>query len=167
MIRHALACCLLTVFAGIAFGAKPAPSRNDAIRIAPNEFAQSRADLEAVIRKTDRYSELTPRQREDLDAALDRMEHTLSTVTVIADLKEEDKTRLYNDQELVNNVLTQAAEDSRMVCKREKKVGSHRYTNVCHTVAERRRMRESMQRERLTRGQRGGDGLTGMYGGGQ
>ncbi len=48
----------------------------EAIKIEPNEFSQSRADIEAAIRKTDRYSELTKSQREEMTQALDRMERT-------------------------------------------------------------------------------------------
>ena len=51
--------------------------------------------------------------------------------------------------------------NSRMICKREKKVGSHRVTNICITAGERRRQRDRIHEanDRFHRGQRGGDSL--------
>src|SRR3546814_19983702 len=59
--------------------------------------------------------------------------------TLCRSLNERRKLRVFNDQELINNILTSADEDSRLVCRREKKTGTHMASNQCMTVAERQR----------------------------
>jgi hypothetical protein len=142
MKLHAILLCTLFVGLSPAFAAT-----KEALRIEPNEFAATRADIEAAIRKTDRYSELTRTQHEEMTAALDRMERVLSGVKSVDSLDQDTRTQLFNDQELINNLLTKVAEDSRLICRREKRVGSHRSTNTCITVGERRRQREAVQRD--------------------
>lgn len=91
------------------------------------------------------YSEITPKERGDVKDALARISGALQAPSGVQGLNDEEKARVFNDQELVNSILTRAGEDSRLVCTREKKVGSHRPTTQCLTVAERRRMAEAGQ----------------------
>ncbi len=91
------------------------------------------------------YSEISAKERGDVKDALNRISGVLQAPSGVQGLNEEQKTKVFNDQELVNAILTRAGEDSRLVCTREKVVGSHRPTTQCFTVAERRRMRESDQ----------------------
>ena len=49
----------------------------------------------------------------------------------------------------------QAREDSRLVCTREKQIGSLRSVSKCATVAERRRAREASQQEMFEMGRHG------------
>jgi hypothetical protein len=91
------------------------------------------------------YSEISPNDRQRVTASLDRISSLLGGAGGVGQLPEATKVEVFNEQELVNTVLTQAREDSRLVCTREKKVGSHRTTNNCMTVAERRRAREQSQ----------------------
>ncbi|HUH90339.1 MAG TPA: hypothetical protein VLZ76_06750, partial [Lysobacter sp.] len=42
----------------------------------------------------------------------------------------------------LNQILARAADDSRLVCRRERPTGSKMPVNLCKTVAERRRVRE-------------------------
>jgi hypothetical protein len=91
------------------------------------------------------YAEITPDDRREVREALERISSTLEESGSLANLSEEEKVAVFNDQELVNTILTQAAEDSRVVCVRRKRVGSHRTSNECTTVAERERARERSQ----------------------
>jgi hypothetical protein len=52
---------------------------------------------------------------------------------------------MVNDEQLVDNILQHAAADSRMVCRREQKIGSHFPVNVCKTVAQQKREQENAQ----------------------
>ena len=61
------------------------------------------------------------------------------------ELSEDAKVQAFNDQQEINALLTRALTDSRMVCEREQKVGSHRRTTSCMTVAARRRARDAAQ----------------------
>lgn len=155
-------CCAfaLLLMAGAAGATEPASG--ESLRVAsPAEFAASRGLIERAVRESDQYRDLQEQDRLKLFEALDRMEATLAGVTAADQLDPKTRTQLYNDQELINNVLTQARDDSRMICKREKKVGSHRVTNICITAGERRRQRDRLHEanDRFHRGQRGGSSL--------
>lgn len=93
------------------------------------------------------YSEISQQDRRDVRDALNRIGDSLQRTNGVDQLSAADKVKVFNDQELVNTILTRAGEDSREVCTREKRVGSHRATTQCYTVAERRRMREESQAE--------------------
>lgn len=100
------------------------------------------------------YSEISPEDKSRVQVALARMEDLLGGRSSADGLAETDKVALFNDQERVNTILTKAREDSRLVCKREKTLGSNMPANQCMTVAERRRRAEKDQRE-IQRMQRG------------
>ena len=95
------------------------------------------------------YSEISQKERSDVKDALNRISGALQATNGVQGLNEEQKARIFNDQELINSILTRAGEDSRLVCTREKVVGSHRPTTHCLTVAERRRIRENDQNNLL------------------
>lgn len=116
-------------------------------------FAEQHERIRAELADGETFSEITPEQQAEVQAALQRIEATLGKATTVAELTAQERAELMNDQEVVNTILTAAREDSRLVCKREKKVGSHRATTQCFTVAERRETRERSQSE-LQRGQR-------------
>ena len=91
------------------------------------------------------YSEIPERDRQTVSASLARIAALLDGAQSVDQLPEATRVEVFNEQERVNTLLTRAREDSRMVCTREKKVGSHRATNSCMTVADRRRAREQSQ----------------------
>lgn len=122
----------------------------------PLDLAQSFAEQARQIRQhlqSDTYAEISQEDRRNVQAALSRMEAATQGTADIAAMDGGEKTRLFNDQEIVNTILTKARADSRVVCKREKTVGSHRAVNQCLTVAERRRLRDEA-RELLGANQR-------------
>lgn len=98
---------------------------------------QIRADLGG-----ETYGEITQDDKRKVNDALQRLDAALAGGADINSLNEAEKVRVFNDQELINTVLMKARADSRVVCKREKTVGSHRAVSQCLTVAERRRLRE-------------------------
>lgn len=98
---------------------------------------QIRADLGG-----ETYGEITQDDKRKVNDALQRLDAALAGGVDINSLNEAEKVRVFNDQELINTVLMKARADSRVVCKREKTVGSHRAVSQCLTVAERRRLRE-------------------------
>ncbi len=60
-------------------------------------------------------------------------------------LNPEQKTQLANERNEINQILSQAAADSRLICRREAQIGSLRTTTQCKTVAERRRDAQEAQ----------------------
>lgn len=107
-----------------------------------NAFEEQRAAIVAGFEPGERYSEIDKAQRTEVMDALDRMQDLLGPATSIQELAPEAKVALYNDQEIVNNILTDAQAASREVCKRHRTVNSRLSTNECHTVAEWERRRE-------------------------
>ena len=71
--------------------------------------------------------------REHQDLVLNLLEgHERST-----ELSREDQMAVFNALEAISAILNRA-EDERMICRRERSVGSRFATEVCRTVAERR-----------------------------
>lgn len=116
-------------------------------------FAEQHERIRAEFADGKTYSEIAPEKRTEVQHTLGRIEATLGGTGSVSELTAQQRADLMNDQELVKTILTLAREDSRLVCKRDKQVGSHRATTQCATVAQRRNLREQSQSE-LQRGQR-------------
>lgn len=117
-----------------------APKQDESkVGFEPSTFADQRRALESEIATGERYREIVGEDREAVMAALDRMAANLANVQSLNELDAEAKLAVFNDQELINNILTRAAADSRLICKRETPTGSRMPTNICKSVAQRRR----------------------------
>lgn len=148
MILRVLVLALALAASGTALAAKSAAPSMD---IGKADLAGQRDAVIREMEKGERFAEISDEDKANVLAALDRMGKLVGDRTV-GQLSESEKVELINDQELVNALLTKASIDSRMQCKREKRVGSHRTTSTCRTVAEWRRAseqsREDMERRR-------------------
>ena len=142
-MRHLLPICLALCLAGAALAA-PKSTLSD-VRIEPEQFSDYRAAVEAELRAGELYQEMSRADRDEVLAILQRMDEALAGVDSVDSLQSDAKLGLYNDQERLRVLLGQAEEDSRMICRREKVVGSHMPKKICMTVAERRRAREDSQ----------------------
>lgn len=109
-------------------------------------FEEQKKSIEADLADGETYSEISGKDRDLVKTALQRISNALASSGSVDALADGKKAEVFNDQELVNNILTNAGEDSRLVCTREKKVGSHRTTTRCETVAQRRRAAEESQK---------------------
>ena len=110
-------------------------------------FASQRDGILKELGDGKTYSEIEATDREKVKAALARIATVLDQAGGVDQFTEQQKVDVFNDQELVNNILTKAGEDSRLVCKRVKKTGSHMTSNQCMTVAARNRAMEHAQDE--------------------
>ena len=108
-----------------------------------NGFEAQRAEIVAGFAQGERYGEIGKEQRIEVMDALDRMQALLGPSTAIEQLSPDAKVALYNDQEIVNNILTDAQAASREVCKHHRTVYSRMKKSECHTVAEWERRREA------------------------
>lgn len=117
------------------------------VKADPIGFAGQRAAVEGEMKPGGRFAEITDEDRAAVDAAFDRMARVLDGKATMDDLRQDDRVALVNDQELVNALLTRAKIDSRMVCKRERRVGSHRLTSTCRTAAEWKRASEQSRED--------------------
>lgn len=118
-----------------------------------HSFAEQRrtvmADLEG-----DKYREISLEQKSAVVAALNRIQSRLGSADDASRLHENDRVAVMNDQSQINVILTQAAADSRLVCRREKTIGSNMPQNNCLTVAERERLRLRAQDDTIRAHQR-------------
>lgn len=131
----------------IASPAFAARTVSQEVKADPVGFSDQRAAVEAEMKEGGRFAEITDDARRQVAEAFDRMETVLEGKATMKDLRQDDRVALINDQELINVLLTQAKIDSRQVCKREKRVGSHRLTSTCRTAAEWKRASEQSRED--------------------
>ena len=141
IMLHRLLWICLALAASPIVQAAPPPSDVDGRQ----PFAEQRAHIERDLAGGEVYSELSPADLTQVRQALERMSGALGDGGINA-VSPESRVAVFKDQELINGLLTRAREDSRMVCRREKVVGSNMPTNVCMTVAQRRQARNDAQR---------------------
>lgn len=104
-----------------------------------SEFESQRQRIEAAIKHPEHYAEMRAEDRKGVRDALDRIGSQLEAAGSVAALDESVRAALVAEQGDVNKRLEQAHHDSRLVCTREKVIGSSMRRNVCLTVAQRRR----------------------------
>lgn len=118
-------------------GAAAAEERGTRVDL-DSQFTAQRDAILAELKDGETFVEIEPGERTQVVAALDRMTAAVEQAGGVANLGDAQQVAMFNDQELVNTILTKAGDDSRLICKRERKTGSHRMVNHCMTVAERR-----------------------------
>lgn len=92
---------------------------------------------------TDEYSEIGTEDKSKVQAAISRIRTNLGDHESPDQANPDARTAIYNDQEQINTILSRAHADSRMVCRRERPVGSNRPMQICLTVAQRRELAEN------------------------
>ena len=90
------------------------------------------------------WDNVSAEKRTQFTAARDQVFALLDGKKNAAQLEEAQRTELAGALNTINTLATEA-EDERMVCTRERKVGSNFPIETCMTVAERRRQREASQ----------------------
>ena len=141
---------LLALLLGLSAAASAARTEKapaELVRADPTGFAEQRAAVEGEMKPGGRFAEISADDRRAVVAAFDRMSGVLAGKQSMDELRQDDRVALINDQELVNVLLTRAKTDSRMVCKRERRVGSHRLTSTCRTAAEWKRASEQSRED--------------------
>jgi hypothetical protein len=107
-----------------------------------NDIARQLQMVEMAI-GSERYSELEDQDRIAVRDALGRIRANVGQSHTVDGLAPDIRTAVFNDQEVVNTIMSRAHADSRMVCERVRLTGSNRREQVCMTVAQRRDMREN------------------------
>lgn len=108
-------------------------------------LAEQITRIEIELNDGETYSELGVAERGRVREALTRMRGVVDQYPEQKALPESARMALFNDQQVVNTVLTQAREDSRLICKREKAIGSNFPVTQCMTVAQRERIKAQAQ----------------------
>lgn len=105
---------------------------------------------EDVIAQRGRYKEMPAATRADLLSKQAEVLAMIEGKTSSAELSPHEQVEVFNRLEWIEAAINNA-EDERMVCRREKTIGSTRLTRVCRTAAQEREMREAA-RKALDRG---------------
>lgn len=146
-MRSLIFTCLYVVsFAAVAAGADTRKPLEVAAVVAQQK--QIRDDL--MIRKG-RYKDMPDPTRVELLSRQAELLTMLDGKRTAADLTEEQQMQAFNTLEWIEAAINDA-EDERVICRREKILGSTRTTRVCRTAEYERRAREKA-RESMERGQ--------------
>lgn len=119
--------------------------KHETIEFKPRQFFRQRVRLEREMRTSEKYAGLTAEDYERVSAALDRMGTLLEGVVSIDDMPYDKRVELFNEQETINTVLTNANENNQLVCERQKRTGSHMTRTQCISVRDRELARERGQ----------------------
>ena len=90
------------------------------------------------------FKDLSRADREELEQAQARIRATVAGKQRMPELDEAQRLAVFNDHQRVVALLDKA-DESRVICEQVKRVGSHRHSVECRSVAERRRDREAAQ----------------------
>jgi hypothetical protein len=105
-------------------------------------FVEQRAAIEAELRTGDKYAEISSSDRGRVMTLFHGMAMLIEAAGSVEALHPPDQVALFNKQEELNRILTGAAKDSQLICKRERMTGSNFPVNQCRTVAQRRAEQE-------------------------
>ena len=140
-VRNWKAVLVAAIFAAV--GTTASAGEFDLSKAEPLQTQQARVEKE--FSGDGLYAEIEPEQQKRARELMRRMGGLVNPDGLAVGLAPERQAELFNLQEELTVILEQAAEDSRVVCRRERPVGSNRPVNICSTVAERRRYREGGQ----------------------
>ena len=155
MHKIALA-CVLALVASSAMAIEP---KNQVEPVTVNaatveDFAKVADHVRKQMTQGGRFEYVTESERRSIEQALARIEQIFANAPTVDQLNKTDQVALFNQQETINAILKQRDSD-RLICKREKKLGSNLGQTSCVTYGERERTRRESQNE-LNRIQKGG-----------
>jgi len=116
----------------------PAPLNVETV----GDLAAYEAAILNQLNNSETYAEITPENRSRALTLVSEIAAIIDRDGPIDAMPPQLRIDVFNRQEEVNQILAQAADDSRLVCRRERPTGSKLPVNKCLTVAERRKERE-------------------------
>ena len=139
---------LLVALMALAFAAVADAAPRDNARKAPaldldKPLPEQVEQIQKQLDDGETYAEIASADRATVKEALAKLAAIINESG--GALNPQQKTQLLNEQNTINQILSQAGADSRMVCRREAQMGSLRTTTQCKTVAERRRDAQEAQ----------------------
>lgn len=143
--KHIFSACVVALLAQSAYALDSEPDTTSAntVEYSPARFREQRADIERKLADGKTYAEIKPADRRAVLDAFARIEKTIGSHENALDLSEEKKRQVFNDQEFINVILTQAHADSRLYCEWIVRTGSRVKQSFCQTVADRRQNLET------------------------
>jgi hypothetical protein len=99
------------------------------------KFDTVAANVREGMKPGGRYEYVKPSERSTIDQKLSEMDALFKQSPTVADMSQQTKIELFNDQEVVNSILTQR-DSERVICKKEAPIGSHIPITTCHTYGQ-------------------------------
>ncbi|MEP7041764.1 MAG: hypothetical protein ABI843_01805 [Dokdonella sp.] len=125
--------------------------------IEPNKNADSReklSDVAANVRREmqagRRFQYVSSRERETVNAKFSEMDALFGRSGSVAQMNDDQKTQLFNAQEVINSILTDR-DSERLICKNEPIIGSHVRSKTCRSYAEEQARHEVSAKDMLDR----------------
>jgi len=110
----------------------------------PEKFQAVADDVRKEMEPGGRYEYVKPKERTSIEQSLAEMEALFKASGGVEHMKQDDKVKLFNDQEVVNSILTRRDRD-RVICEDKPKLGSHVRTTSCHTYGQEEEARRGSQ----------------------
>lgn len=129
----------------LGFASTASATAEPVVSVTEGSFAAQARAIEKSLSDGKTYAEMSRVERDEVRSLLGRMSTRLEGVATVEELPEQEKLDLFNEQERVNALLVKGYADSRVVCSKRGRTGSHMRDNSCQTVAERRRRTEQDQ----------------------
>jgi hypothetical protein len=131
--------------AALMIGTAQAEQRPLEVSSIVSQQQEIRAGLMA---RSGRYKNMTETKRDELLSKQERLLAMLDGKQTSADLTDDEKIEAFNMLEWIEAAINNA-EDERMICKRERTIGSQRVTQTCRTQAQMRADRERARDEMM------------------
>ena len=137
---------LLAVVAASAAGAKENYHEKMINADTKEKFVEVATDVRNEMEGGGRYEYVKPDERRTIDQKFAEMEALFNESGSVQGMKQDTKIKLFNDQEVVNSILTHRDRD-RVICKNEAPVGSHIPVTTCHTYGQEEEAREGTRNQ--------------------
>ena len=93
------------------------------------------ANVREAMKPGGRYEYVKPAERATIEQKLSMMDALFKQSATVSNMSKQTKIKLFNDQEVVNSILTQRDSD-RVICKKEAPIGSHIPITTCHSYGQ-------------------------------
>ncbi len=137
---------LLAVATVSAVGAKENYHEKTINADTKEKFVEIAANVRQEMEGGGRYQYVKPDERRTIDQKLTEMETLFDENGSVQSMKQDTKIKLFNDQEVVNSILTRRDRD-RVICKNEAPLGSHIPVTTCHTYGQEIEAREGTRNQ--------------------
>jgi hypothetical protein len=145
---HLAAVAVVGVVLGMAAATAAAKRPESLVHVAPattpEAFAKQAAEVRASMRGNGRYSGISTADRGQVEEDIATIEELLGARGSLENLTGREEVELINAQEEANALLTENDGD-RLICRYEKKTGTHFREKYCITASEQARQRNENQ----------------------
>jgi hypothetical protein len=99
------------------------------------KFDEVSANVREAMKPGGRYEYVKPAERSTIEQKLSQMDALFKQSPTVAGMSEQTKIELFNDQEVVNSILTQR-DSERVICTKTAPIGSHIPITTCSTYGQ-------------------------------